>query len=158
MKRILIFSDTHGCLDGCESIIRDSEEPIDAVIHAGDYTRDADRLKEKFPRLTFYTVKGNCDFSSNEPQDLTVMIDGARIFITHGHMYGVKLEYDYRTLREKGASVNADLIVFGHTHKPYCDWDGHALTVNPGSAGLGRTYAVASIENGKVRADIKEIK
>ena len=136
-----------------------SRQPkAEVVIHLGDGEDDAAAAKLYFPQKMFLQVCGNCDWGSTLPPIGEITLEGKKIFYTHGHMYGVKLEYDYRTLREKGASVNADLIVFGHTHKPYCDWDGHALTVNPGSAGLGRTYAVASIENGKVRADIKEIK
>ena len=157
MKRIFIFSDTHGSVNGCEAVLRGSKERVDGVIHAGDYTRDADSIKAAFPELPVYAVKGNGDLFSREPQDLTVIIDGVRIFITHGHMYNVKLEYDYRTLREKGRELGAGLIVFGHTHKPYLDWDGDMTVVNPGSAGYGGTYAVAKIENGNVRVDMYDI-
>lgn len=157
MKRIFIFSDTHGSVNGCEAVLRGSEEKADGIIHAGDYTRDADSIRAAFPGLPVYAVKGNGDLFSTEPQDLTVVIDGVKIFITHGHMYNVKLEYDYSTLREKGKELGADLIVFGHTHKPYLDWDGDMTVVNPGSAGYGGTYAVAKIENGNVRVDMYDI-
>lgn len=157
MKRIFIFSDTHGSLSGCENALRNSKEKVGGIIHAGDYTRDADSLKTLFPEIPFYIVKGNGDIFSHEPQDLTVIIDGVKIFITHGHMYNVKMEYDYRTLREKGHEVGADLVVFGHTHRPYLDWDGQMTVVNPGSAGYGGTYAVAKIDNGKVRVDMYSI-
>ncbi|MBR0027078.1 MAG: metallophosphoesterase, partial [Clostridia bacterium] len=50
MKRILIFSDTHGYTDPCLSIINNTPR-VDAVIHAGDYTRDAEDLSYIYPDL-----------------------------------------------------------------------------------------------------------
>ena len=155
MKHILIFSDTHGYLTGCERVIRESKEKVDAIIHAGDCTRDADRLRAEFPSIDVYSVKGNCDMFVREPEEMTVIIDGVKIFITHGHLYNVKLEYDYGTLKDRARRAGADMVVFGHTHKPCCDWDRELTVINPGSSGYFGTYAEAWADNGKVRADMR---
>lgn len=152
MKRIFIFSDTHDYITGCADVLRSGK--ADAVIHAGDHAHDAEELQREFPEIPFFCVKGNCDFFSSEPSEIVITQEGVRIFITHGHLYNVKYEHDYRTLRKKGVDSGASLIVFGHTHIPYLDTDGKTTIVNPGSAGYGGTYAIATLDQGKVRVDM----
>ena len=84
MKKILIFCDSHGDTNRCIDIIR-SAGAVSAVIHAGDCTADAEDLSYIYPELPIYYVKGNNDFFSSAPSSMTVIIDGARIFISHGH-------------------------------------------------------------------------
>ena len=151
MKKIYIFSDTHKNINGCINILTNAGK-IDAIIHAGDHADDAYDLHSIFPDIPMYSVRGNCDYFSNEPTDLTVIIDGIKIFITHGHGYNVKTTLS--ELKAKGKEIKADLVVFGHTHKSMVDTDGTVTIVNPGSAGYTDTYAVAKIENGSIRADI----
>ena len=153
MKKVLIFSDTHGYTDPCINIIERSR-PY-AIIHAGDCTRDAEDLKYIYPDIPMYFVKGNNDFFSHAPSCMTVVIDGVKIFITHGHEQRVKYEFDYRTLRE--AAGGASCIVFGHTHKPCISYDYGVTLINPGSVHFSRTYAVAEIENGKLNVKILDI-
>ncbi len=151
MKKIYIFSDTHKNIDGCIDVISNAGK-IDAIIHAGDHADDAYDLHSIFSDIPMYSVRGNCDYFSNEPNDLTVIIEGIKIFITHGHGYNVKMTLS--ELKAKGKNINADLVVFGHTHRPMVDTDGTMTITNPGSAKSLGTYAVAKIENGSVRADI----
>lgn len=156
MKKVLIFSDTHGCTDPCLSIIN-SAGRVDAIIHAGDYTSDAEDLEFIYPNIPVYYVKGNNDLFSNAPSHMTVIIDGARIFITHGHEQRVKYEATYSTLRAAASKANPDLIVFGHTHIPYTSYEGGIITLNPGSVRYSKTYAVAEIENGSVKTQIIDV-
>lgn len=151
MKKIFVFSDSHGSTDGCMRIIGGAEK-ADAIIHAGDYVRDADDLKSVFPDIPVYNVRGNCDFLSNEVNDKTEIIDGVKIFITHGHSYNVKITLS--ELKRKGHELNADVVVFGHTHVPMVDIDGGMVIVNSGSSSSRGTYAVITIDNKKARADI----
>lgn len=156
MKKILIFSDTHGYTDSCLRVINGADK-VDAIIHAGDYTRDAEDLEFIYPNIPVYYVKGNNDLLSRAPAHMTVIIDGARIYITHGHEQRVKYESNYRTLCAAARSANPDLIVFGHTHIPYSGYDGKAIVLNPGSIRFSRTYAVAEIEKGKVKTQILKL-
>ena len=151
MKKIYIFSDTHKSIDGCIDVISNVGK-IDAIIHAGDHADDAYDLHSIFPEIPMYSVRGNCDYFSGEPNDLTVIVEGIKIFITHGHSYNVKTTLSQ--LKAKGHSIEADLVVFGHTHRSMVDTDGKMTVTNPGSAKNFGTYAVVKIENGSVRADI----
>lgn len=155
MKKILIFSDSHSDINRCIDIIR-SAGAVHAVIHAGDCTSDAEDLSYIYPDIPIYYVKGNNDFFSNAPSNMTVMIDGVRIFIAHGHEERVKYESDYRTLKAKAKAASADLAVFGHTHISYISYDGGITAVNPGSIRFTATYAVAEIDSGKVNVKIME--
>lgn len=155
MKRVLIFSDTHGDTDRCVSIIRGAGH-VDAIIHAGDCVSDAEDLSYIFERIPVYFVKGNNDFFTRAPEKLTVIIGGVRIFIAHGHEQRVKYEGDYRTFKAAAKDADAALAVFGHTHIPYCEDTGNIVAVNPGSITYSRTYAIAEIDKGKVRARIEE--
>lgn len=155
MKKILIFSDTHGNINRCIDIIS-STDSISAIIHAGDCTGDAEDLSYAYPNIPVYFVKGNNDFFSDAPSNMTVMIDGVRIFISHGHEERVKYESDYRTFRAKAKAANADLAVFGHTHISYISYDGSMTVVNPGSVLFGASYAEAEIEAGRVKVSIKD--
>ena len=157
MKRLLIFSDSHGHINDCLKIIENSEH-IDAVIHAGDYTRDAADIQSVFPDIPMYYVKGNNDFFSNAPGELTFIIGGARIFLTHGHDYRVKYESNYRTLVSRAKKAEADLCIFGHTHIAHTSLEGNMTLLNPGSIRFGKTYATARIENGKVYTSVLEYK
>lgn len=156
MKKILIFSDTHGYTDACLNIINNAGK-VDAIIHAGDCVRDAEDLEYIYPDIPIYYVKGNNDFFTTAPSHLTVVIDGVRIFITHGHEYRVKYESGYNTLRSAAEAANANLIVFGHTHIPYTGYDGGITTLNPGSTRFSSTYAIAEIEKGSLKTKIVEI-
>lgn len=157
MKKILILSDTHGDTDRSAALVR-SISGIGAVIHAGDCVRDAEDLSYMFDNIPVYFVAGNNDFFSRAPEHMTVIIDGVRVFIAHGHGHRVKYESDVRTLKSAAADAGAALAVFGHTHIPYCEDTGRIVVVNPGSITYSSTYAIAQIENGKVSAKIFEYK
>lgn len=154
MKRLLILSDSHGDTDRCINIINKFEGKIDAVIHAGDCVRDAEDLSFIYPELPVYYVRGNNDIFTTAQGDLIIDIGGVRIFVTHGHDYRVKYELRYTTLAQKAQSVGSKLCVFGHTHMPYTDFVGEMTVLNPGSVRFGGTYAIAEIENGKVKTTI----
>ena len=89
MKKILIFSDTHGDINRCLDIIEKADS-VSAIFHAGDYTGDAEDLESIYPNIPIYYVKGNNDYFSKAPSHMLVTIDGVKIFITHGHEQNVK--------------------------------------------------------------------
>lgn len=150
--RILVFSDSHRDVDACAAVI-ENIIGVDAVFHCGDHAADCEELARRFPELDFKYVCGNCDFSS-APGDLTVEVSGKKIFLTHGHGYGVKSGYG--EIKSRGKAENADLVVFGHTHVPLCDLSSVPPLLNPGSIRHGRTYAVIEIEDGVLKACICE--
>ena len=156
MKRIIIFSDTHGDIRRCEDVINNFPYRITAVFHAGDYARDAEDIQSIYPDIPVYYVRGNTDMFSTAPVDGTVMIDGVKIFLTHGHEYRVKQEARFSTLKRKAEEKEADLVIFGHTHIPATEFHNKTTLVNPGSIRYDGHYAVAEIENGRVKTTIFE--
>ncbi len=152
MKKILIFSDTHGDTNAMIDILN-AQEKVDAIIHAGDHARDAEDIEAIFNPIPTYYVSGNCDFySSFAPGELFIELFKKKFFITHGHTHNVKNEVNisYPTLARSGITKCADVTVFGHTHIPHIDYYKGMAMVNPGSLKYSRTYSVCEIDGDKV--------
>lgn len=85
--KIAVFSDSHGSgqkmLDAIEQI-----QP-DMVVHLGDGERDVQLVRERYPSLPLHAVCGNCDYRTEKPESQLFDVNGVKIFITHGHIYGV---------------------------------------------------------------------
>ena len=88
--RIGVISDTHRNLHLAREAIR-AMGKIDLLIHAGDHYSDAIELAEEFG-LEVKSVIGNCDFpGEGNAEELISINDGEfKIFVVHGHQYGVK--------------------------------------------------------------------
>ena len=115
MKKILVLSDSHSYFDKVLKIF-EKEKP-DIVIGAGDGIKDIEELSYIYPKAEYYMVKGNCDFFDRSHNEENLFeIDNIKIFLTHGHLYGVKRSLS--SIKEIGKKLNVSLIVFGHTHKP----------------------------------------
>ena len=154
---LLIFSDSHGRHDGMQEAIDRQLTGIDAVLFLGDGLRDADRLL--CDGATLYSVRGNCDWfaDASVEAEITLSFEGHRLLLTHGHLYGVK--GGVGALISHAASLNADVVLFGHTHIPYCEVipagtvaGGRELTrpmylFNPGSIGTDASFGTLSLKN-----------
>ncbi len=151
--RIIVFSDTHKCIEPCIQAINNIRD-IDMIIHGGDHWSDARELENIFPDISIKYVKGNCDFALAPIEEL-IEIGGKKIFVTHGHMYNVKQEHErYETIKERGLRLSADVVVFGHTHIPYNENSGKITIINPGSVKYTRNYGIIEIENDKTKTAI----
>ena len=150
--KILVLSDSHGNL---ANMIQAVEEATPRMIfHLGDCWSDAEKLHAHFPDIPLEQVPGNCDFRPGEPAEKLVFWDGLRVLLCHGHTYGVK-----NSLMSAGYAAqekNLDLLLFGHTHRPLCDWRGKTTFFNPGSIGKGLkpTYGIIRVEDGKIDSRI----
>lgn len=142
--RILVFSDSHGRVQPMlDAVAR--HEP-DAIFHLGDVIRDAQWIRKAYPQLPFYQVVGNCDWGVDgyETEGLA-RLAGKTVFYLHGHTRHVKLGPSAAVAQAR--ALEADLLLFGHTHSPLCaPYDG-LLAVNPGAAADGR-FALLSWERG----------
>lgn len=98
--KLLILSDTHRSLGFAYDAI-EKEHP-DAVVHLGDHLTDAEDLSFACQEPDFYYVPGNCDYAPTVPQSLTLELDGVRIFVTHGHLYGRQARSDRACGRGEG--------------------------------------------------------
>ena len=155
--RILVFSDTHNNVSRAFGVINNLIG-IDAVIHCGDGVLDVKALQEDFPDIKFFCVKGNCDISGANAEEL-IELGEKKIFVTHGHRYNVKseIDFEYETIRDKGRELGADAVLFGHTHIPYNRNWGDITVMNPGSIKYGGTYGVIEIENQRLKSCICRI-
>lgn len=135
-KRIGIISDTHGDIAGAVKAMKELGS-LDFIIHLGDYADDGLAI-EKAVGIEVIGVKGNCDFHSTLPEDRLLTIDDKKVFITHGHRYDVK--WNYHKLFYKGLEVEADVVLFGHTHVAARFIEEGILVMNPGSSSQPRGH------------------
>ena len=151
--RIGLISDTHGLMRA-EALA--ALAGVDRILHAGDVGR-LSVLRELQGIAPVDAVYGNIDdplFAL--PQHLDLVIDGVRVHVSHGHELGAP------TPQKLAAAYDADVIVYGHTHKPLIETVGRKLVVNPGAAGARRfnlapSVAMLTIINGVPSAEIVAI-
>ena len=126
---------------------------VEMILHAGDVGTLA-VLRELEEMAPVHAVYGNCDdaaFGLRQSVDLT--LGGLKVHVSHGHEVGSP------TPARLTARYSADVIIFGHTHKPLIERSGSTLVVNPGAAGprrfsLAPSVAILTIENGIPTAEI----
>ena len=153
----LIFSDSHGRRNALLDVVQRQIQPPAAVFFAGDGLRDLEVLEGY--DLTVHAVAGNCDWMALEEQERLILAGGLRVLLTHGHLYSVKSGYG--RLIARGASLGADVILFGHTHQPHyerleagtelgtCVLAKPLHLFNPGSVAEG-SFGTLTVQNGQV--------
>ena len=152
MTRAIVFSDTHGRIDGVREAIL-CAGGADAVLHLGDFGRDLESLAGALA-IPYYAVRGNCDASAAYPRRQVVTLERARLLLTHGNTAKNVFE-----LSDAARSEHCAAVLFGHTHEPLLQADGSILILNPGSFSAPRfgspcSYALLEIEGGDVNACI----
>ena len=119
---------------------------VGAILHAGDISTASvlSTLEEIAP---VYAVRGNRDWVALKhlPANRLLTFNGVQVGITHGHgnlrhylikrveyvLKGYHVEMFLPAVRAQFPT--ADVIVFGHTHRPYIQREGSCLILNPGS-------------------------
>lgn len=148
--KILVISDTHGFIDNAVSLIKKINP--DYTFHLGDMAEDCKRLEALFPQKIIACVKGNNDyFDKSYPLERIATIDGKKIFACHGHKYNVKSSLLPLTLKAK--EVDADIVLYGHTHLAHLEEYDNFVIMNPGSRS---TYGIIETDNGKINAKVKK--
>jgi len=148
--KILVFSDSHRSCSGMYQAI-DFHKP-DQIIHLGDLMDDAEELTYVYPRIPICMVPGNCDGWTTAPLIKNITLEGRRFLLSHGHMWGVKSGYGAAIAAARGAGVH--VLLFGHTHKPYCEQLEDGLWVmNPGAS--RSSYGLITIENETISCSIR---
>lgn len=138
--RLGIIADTHGLL---RPDVHGVFMAVDRILHAGDVGDEAilDELALLAPVTAVY---GNVDGGALRrrlPRMAEVVVDGLRIVVTHGDQFGVPTPSSL-----KAGYPDADVIVFGHTHRPLIhDLPDFSVVLNPGSAGPRRFDLVPSV-------------
>lgn len=158
--RIAVVSDTHGNNKEIIEKLSEMEKP-DILFHLGDYVTDGVKISKTFG-LESVIVKGNGDYFNMEyKEDEFIEIAGKKIFLTHGHKYGVNS--GIQNLYYKGLELGADIVLFGHIHIPVIEEIEDMIIMNPGSPSLPRsaekikTFGIIEIEE-KIKTKIIKIK
>lgn len=129
-KKIAVLSDTHGLL---RPEVIEILHYCDGAIHAGDInSRDIlNQIWDASGRnKPFYVVRGNNDkaWAVDLPLTMEFTLGGAHFFLVHN---------------KKDVPVNpkdAQIIIFGHSHKYLEEEKDGRLWLNPGSCGKRRFY------------------
>lgn len=127
--KVLVVSDTHRNEDNLIRIL-DIEKETDLLIHCGD-VEGAECEIEMYVGCPTIFVAGNNDYFSRLPKEVETMIEGYRVFITHGHQYYVNTNPEY--IKKNAKEKAADILIYGHTHRPLIESDDDLIVINPGS-------------------------
>ena len=132
--RVLIVSDTHGRHGGLDRALQEAGN-IDMLIHLGD-VEGGETYIDAVADCEKHIIRGNNDFFSELPREEEFYIGSHKVFITHGHAYYVSLDPEY--IREEGKARGAEIVMFGHTHRPFFEDDNGIIVLNPGSLSFPR--------------------
>lgn len=131
--RLGVISDTHGVL---RPQVFEAFREVDHILHGGDIG-SWDLIVELQALAPVTAVYGNTDgfdIRAKVPQVAEIELDGFPIVVTHGDQFGSPTS---AKLHE--AFPHADIIVFGHSHRPLLELVDRTVTVmNPGGAGATR--------------------
>jgi putative phosphoesterase len=153
--KLLVMSDSHKNISRMIQVAE--QEKPHAILHLGDHISDAYELQRLLPDTEFHMVKGNCDYSAHEESELLLSLGGVKVFMTHGHIYGVK--HDLTALLEEARLKGADLALFGHTHLAMLRQEAGLYIMNPGQMQqhdslCAASYGIVTIEGGAFKCDI----
>ena len=161
-KKILVVSDNHRKLDNIYKLL-DENPDIAYFIHLGDSEGNEDAIRTHLPKgCVSYFVQGNNDFFACLPKDAELRLGKEKLFLTHGHLYGVG--FDLQGLADEARARNCSMALFGHTHRPFSRMVNGVLCINPGSINFPRqddrkpSYAMFYLDKkGNLRTEAKYI-
>ena len=146
--RVGVIADTHGLL---RPEIFDVFKQVDHILHGGD-VGGPEILIEREAIAPVTAVYGNVDPPEIRARLLQVAaleLDGFDIVVTHGDQFGHPTP-----AKLHDAFPRAEIIVYGHTHRPLLELVDRTVTVmNPGGAGRARfdlkpTVGIMELEPG----------
>lgn len=149
MTHVVVISDTHMPRVGraLPPIVMDELQRADLILHLGDVTQES-VLRDLESIAPVRAVWGNNDSEELRlrlPERDSFDLHGHRFAMLHGHLGG-------RTAREAALKVrDADVVLFGHSHRAWQTWDGDRLYLNPGSPtdprwSPSRAFAVIDVD------------
>ena len=155
--KILVFSDSHGNSQAVKRIVSYFGKSVDCIAFCGDGISDLLSVEKGLLPPVVAFVRGNNDSYSYQdiktPSELIFEAAGRKIFLTHGHRFGVYSGIERLELEAK--VTGASLVLFGHTHVPQFEKK-DAVFVNPGSIYLPRAHSEKSFAIVTVFAEKKD--
>jgi uncharacterized protein len=146
--KIGLISDTHGRL---RPGVFDAFAGVELILHAGD-VGPLDLLAELEAIAPVHAVIGNTDgfeLRSRAQDVFELQLAGHLVVLLHGHTLGSPTPELLRA-----AHPEADVIIYGHTHRQRIDILDGCVIVNPGAAGPARfnlqpAVAILTLEEGQ---------
>ena len=138
--RLGVISDTHGLL---RPEVFDVFREVDHIFHAGDIGSLSllTELEALAPVTAVYGNTDDWDVRARVPKVARLQLDGFEIVVTHGDQFGSPTPDALYA-----AFPDAEIILFGHTHKPLLTLVDLVVTVmNPGAAGQRRFDILPSV-------------
>ncbi len=157
-----VLSDTHlpYRAKALAPAVLEALEGVSIILHAGDVD-EPEELAPLQAMAPLYAVRGNYHIRERShagaslPWSVELNLCGFRIVVEHGHRIGLGLwlwkfasvyrhlilrRWDFPALERRMVAVllrrhpQADIIIFGHTHRFYAAFHGETLLLNPGAA------------------------
>jgi uncharacterized protein len=154
MLTIGVLSDTHGYLD---PEIPKLFRGVDHILHGGDIGLPWLILDlQNIAPVT--AVLGNCD-SGIEFRETELVQVKERKFLIHHIVDPMSLS---EPIKRRVIRENPDVVVFGHTHRRFCQSIGQTLFFNPGYCGkrrfnLARSVAILNCDQNGITAEYIEL-
>jgi putative phosphoesterase len=131
-RRVLVglIADTHGLV---RPEIFTALDGVALILHAGD-VGGQDVLAQLQSIAPLHAVYGNTD-PPGEPglrAHVALTLEGKSIHVSHGHELGQP------TPARLLARYDANILIYGHTHRALIEQHGDRLVINPGAAGPRR--------------------
>jgi len=149
-----LISDTHGLI---RPGVHEALEGVELILHAGD-VGGPEILDELRLIAPIKAVFGNTDPAGDPTlaDRIDLQLGGVRIHVSHGHEVGSP------TPAKLAARYDADIVVYGHTHRQLVTKLDRQLFVNPGAAGpkrfsLSPSVARLSIAGGRMEVKIVDL-
>ena len=158
--KILIVSDTHRKNENYMKVLQKTGS-LDLVIHLGDIEGSEYTIQEA-AGCPVEMVSGNNDFFSELPSEKTLQIGNYCVMITHGHHYYINMGNEM--LKKEAIVQGADIVMYGHPHRPVIDISPQIIAINPGSLSYPRqenrkpSYIIMELdEHGEAKFELNYI-
>lgn len=148
---IVIMSDSHTQRLVIESIKQEYAEKASAIIHCGDSELfSSDKIWEGVS-----VVAGNCDYDTDYATEKLIQADGMKVLVTHGHLQRLNPS-SLGLIPELAEKWEADIVCFGHIHRPVAEIIDRRLFINPCSVSQPRgayqkMYALVTVHDDESR-------
>ena len=148
--KIGVLSDTHGYLD---PKVLELFAGVSHILHAGDIGNDS-IVFELQAIAPVTAVLGNTDSSPNFRLAEVVALAQRKFLVHHiVNPHALKENLQLQIARER-----PDAVVFGHTHRVFCETIDGVLYLNPGYAGkpksgVERTVAILHVDETGIRPE-----
>ncbi len=157
--RIIVMSDSHRNFRNVLRVV-DRHPDADLYIHLGDGEREFESVQDLYPDRRYLWVAGNCDFGSDTTTSDLVKLCGKNVLLTHGHTYEVKQSLS--KLKNAARICHASVVLYGHTHVAYTEYDSGLYVMNPGSLSVprrgGASYGILDITSQGIMTNLVEVR